>query len=116
MAQLFQMTEAEMELFKQRVSKSILQTGIWRGQFKLRHEAGYEFDASLITTLVSDGSGQPMGAVTVFRDVSQEKQIELQKTRFIANASHELRTPIANLKPVCTSSVINQPSGRNTSA
>jgi two-component system sensor histidine kinase ResE len=34
----------------------------------------------------------------VVRDISQEKALEEQKKRFIADAAHELRTPIANLK------------------
>ena len=34
----------------------------------------------------------------LFRDVGQEKALQAQKDRFIASASHELRTPVTNLK------------------
>jgi signal transduction histidine kinase len=36
--------------------------------------------------------------VTIIRDISQEKALQDQRARFVAHASHELRTPITNLK------------------
>jgi two-component system phosphate regulon sensor histidine kinase PhoR len=36
--------------------------------------------------------------VTIVRDISREKILQAQKSRFVAHASHELRTPITNLK------------------
>lgn len=37
------------------------------------------------------------GALAILRDVTEERQIERAKAEFIANASHELKTPIATL-------------------
>jgi signal transduction histidine kinase len=51
-----------------------------------------------VRTEVRNADGQRIGLVTVLRDISQAKQLEEQKARFIASASHELRTPIANIK------------------
>ncbi len=38
------------------------------------------------------------GVVCVLRDISEQKELEERRREFIANASHELRTPIATLK------------------
>lgn len=37
------------------------------------------------------------GALAILRDVTQERQVQRAKTEFIANASHELKTPITAL-------------------
>jgi len=39
-----------------------------------------------------------MGTVSIFRDISQEVQIDRLKSEFIANVSHELRTPMTSIK------------------
>jgi PAS domain S-box-containing protein len=70
----------------------------WRSALKLRRQNGEEFDAALTVTQVSGTSGAQRGVVSILRDISQEKALQAQKDRFIANASHELRTPVANLK------------------
>ncbi|MBN2471441.1 MAG: PAS domain S-box protein, partial [Anaerolineae bacterium] len=71
---------------------------IWRGDARVTRQDGSTFDASLTVTLVGNPGEQPISIVTIVRDVSQERALEAQKDRFIANASHELRTPIANMK------------------
>jgi PAS domain S-box-containing protein len=72
--------------------------GIWHTEFRARRKDGSEFDSSMTITRVADAEGRTIGAVTVLRDVSQQKALEAQKARFVASASHELRTPITNLK------------------
>ncbi len=71
-------------------------TGCWRYEVRLMRKDGSEFDAVTITTRVD--SSDRVGLVTVIRDVSSEKALQQQKERFVAYASHELRTPITNLK------------------
>lgn len=72
--------------------------GVWRGEVRMLTRSGDMFDAKWVTTLVTNADGEPAGVVSVLRDISAEKRLEAQKARFIATASHELRTPITNLK------------------
>lgn len=71
---------------------------LWRGEFRVRRRDGSAMDLNLIVSLVSLPGVRPVRAVTLLRDVSQERALQAQKDRFIANASHELRTPITNMK------------------
>src|SRR5690606_12733859 len=69
----------------------------WRDEIRLRRKDGSEFDAGITVSLSSQPGARPVRTVTVVRDISREKQLEAQKARFIATASHELRTPITNI-------------------
>jgi signal transduction histidine kinase len=39
--------------------------------------------------------GQMSGGIALFRDISDEKEVERQRNEFISTASHEMRTPVA---------------------
>ncbi|MBN1679439.1 MAG: PAS domain S-box protein [Anaerolineae bacterium] len=70
----------------------------WRGQMLGRRRDGSTFDLYVTSRAVLGPEGDPIGSVTVVRDVSQEKELEERKTRFLTHAAHELRTPISNIK------------------
>lgn len=85
------------EQLEHEMQRHLKRQGFWEGEFKVPRAGGSEFDASITRIVVKDTDKQ-IGMLTVLRDISLDKQLEDQKARFIASASHELRTPIANLK------------------
>ena len=53
---------------------------------------------SIVISPILDSEERVTGAVSVFRDVSVERQAEQQRGEFISTASHEMRTPVAAIE------------------
>ena len=70
----------------------------WSGDLKLLRPDGTPVDIAVVTAQVSDVAGDPLGRVTVLRDISREKALQEQRERFLSHAAHELRTPLSNFK------------------
>lgn len=68
-----------------------------RSETRLRHQDGTEFYASIRFSLVGQPGEDPVRMVAIARDISQERKLYIQRARFIANAAHELRTPLSSL-------------------
>ncbi|MCS6835588.1 MAG: GAF domain-containing protein [Anaerolineae bacterium] len=83
---------------RQAMQTALSQHGYWEGDVSLRRKDGTTFMAHLTRAEVVSHSRGSLGYVTVVRDISAAKELEEQQSRFITSASHELRTPIANLK------------------
>lgn len=89
---------ADREEWQRRLARTLEQQRFWQSELRLKRRDEAAFDASLTITRVRNIEGEQIGMVAVVRDISKDKQLEEQKARFITSASHELRTPIANIK------------------
>ncbi len=49
------------------------------------------------TTLIKDSHNEDSGLLTLMRDISHEKQLELLREGFLRTVSHELRTPLTSV-------------------
>ncbi len=81
-----------------RLRDTVAKKSVWQTEFEAVRKDGTTFICGLTATVVRDAQNVPIGQLNLVRDVSQEKSLQEQRERFISNASHELRTPITNLK------------------
>jgi two-component system phosphate regulon sensor histidine kinase PhoR len=49
-------------------------------------------------TLLRDSKGKKIGALVVLNDITRMRQLENMRREFVANVSHELKTPITSIK------------------
>lgn len=62
------------------------------------HKNGKQAELEILLSPVRNGLGEVIGVSTVARDISIRKMQERQKDDFISIASHELKTPVTNIK------------------
>jgi PAS domain S-box-containing protein len=70
----------------------------WQGEMTSQGKDGRTYDVDLFIAPVKNLSGTVIGYVSSHQDISQRKSLERVKTQFITNISHELRTPVSNIK------------------
>ncbi|MBV8545181.1 MAG: response regulator [Acidobacteria bacterium] len=59
---------------------------------------GTSFPVEYSSTPMRDETGRHIGAVVVFRDVTERRAIEKLKSEFVSTVSHELRTPLTSIR------------------
>lgn len=95
----------------QEMTGELYRTGHWRGEFVQHTQDGEERNVLGSVSLVRDTDGEPIGVVTVNRDITERKWVEQQEMdlklerarvnilkRFIGDMSHDLRNPLATIK------------------
>jgi two-component system sensor histidine kinase VicK len=71
---------------------------IWQDEQTIRRKDGRCYDAALTIAALHDGSGRMVGFVSSHRDISRLKDLDRARNQFITNISHQLRTPLTNMK------------------
>lgn len=59
-----------------------------------RHRDGSQLAVEVSVAPLVDDKGDVIGGVEVFRDVTEKRELEEAKARFLSGVTHELRTPI----------------------
>jgi two-component system, OmpR family, phosphate regulon sensor histidine kinase PhoR len=89
------------EIRNQKISQALDEALRQRSVIKASVDFPREHDQLLIDIYVaslSDDQGEPIGAVLVLHDVTELRNLERVRTDFVANASHELKTPITAIR------------------
>jgi PAS domain S-box-containing protein len=59
---------------------------------------GSSFPVEYSSTPMLDENGNKLGAVLMFRDVTERRAIDRLKSEFVSTVSHELRTPLTSIR------------------
>lgn len=88
--------DEELELIDRTITKAFL-TGqaVSERAYYLRKNGRKVPVAVTVSPIILEG--KPIGAISIFRDITFEAEVDRMKTDFISLASHQLRTPISSI-------------------
>lgn len=94
--QLWENHETDEHLYNE-ILKVVRSGQTWRGEVVNRRKDGALYDAALTVAplFAPTNSDEPIGFVSVQRDISPLKEAERSRSKFVSNVSHELRTPLS---------------------
>ena len=83
----------------QQVLTGNLERGMgWHGEISVCRQDGRGYDAFMTIAPVRNARGELVGFIFSHHDISQIKELERARSRFITNVSHQLRTPVTSMK------------------
>lgn len=92
------------EIIEDAKAKEIMSTALESGEETagevslVRPEEDEEHIYQVQTALVRGDDASVIGAVAIFNDITELRNIERMKTAFVSTVSHELRTPLTSIK------------------
>ncbi len=92
------LSEDVPELVWRAMRRAVREERPWQGEVQFQRKDGRFYMAEVLFAPVRDENGRMVGYVSSHRDISKQKDLEKARSQFINNISHELRTPITNLK------------------
>lgn len=78
------------------INRALEQGAEQRDRLSLTHPDEYLLEG--VSTPLTDETGEVIGAVGLLHDITQLREADRVRQDFVANASHELRTPAAGIK------------------
>ena len=86
------------EMSWRQLNHAFIDATIWEGEMQLRRKNGTVYDAAVLIAPVYDGTQKLIGYVSSHRNITKAKELERSRQRFVTSISHELRTPVTNIK------------------
>jgi len=79
------------------LDQAITPQSVIKTQMRLNRESD-QLVVDIYAASLSNDEGEPIGAVLVLNDITELENLERVRTDFVANASHELKTPITAIR------------------